>query len=59
MIALRNLYYVFFITLFSLVSFTHEQLDLVSLVISTVILFAFILKEDFTYSKKDESTDKL
>ena len=52
-IEFRNVIYVLFIGFFSLQSFTVEQLDLVLLITSLILLFEFVFKTDNTFSKEE------
>lgn len=52
-IELRNIVYILFIVSFCLKSFTVDQLDLVSLIISLVLLFKIVFKTDHTLSEKE------
>lgn len=50
---LRNIIYVLFIGLFSLQSFTVEQLNLVLLITSLILLFEFVFKTEGNLSKEE------
>lgn len=52
-IEFRNIVYILFIVNFCLISFTVDQLDLVSLIISLVLLFKIVFKTDHTLSEKE------
>lgn len=52
-IELRIIIYVLFIGLFSLQSFTVEQLDLVLLINSLILLFEFVFKRNDSFSEKE------
>lgn len=58
---LRNIIYVLFIGLFSLQSFTVEQLNLVLLITSLILLFEFVFKTEGNLSKEEfkEITKKI
>lgn len=49
----RNTSYIYFIVVFCLTAFTVDQLDLVSIIISLVLLFKIVFEEDKSLSEKN------